>query len=660
MDAMDMLAPGGWLVSSFYSVLQASLLTCPVIGLIIAVRLLLRKRLSAHWTYLLWLLIPIRLLLPWTPESSFSIYNFISMPAFSDSATAANTPLTAASNNEIGLHTTDKAASLSLQSDYRDEDNYSNSNHVRGSDDPASIASTIVDETNANTEHAQPRKEKQPFSPMLVLALTWIWLAGTFTALTANVRVNIRFARELHLHAAELHDQAVNEQLILCMRLLGIRRRVRIYITDRVTSPALTGIVRPKLLLPASIAHKLDEQQLRHILLHELSHLKRNDLYFNAIIQLLLAVHWFNPLLYFAYSRMREDQELACDSLALSRLRPEERRDYALTLIRLLEGWSGTSSRLVHTANMLGNRIFWRRRIEMIQARTRSSLRRTMLGIAALVLIAGCSFTGGKPDKPNEETRGPSMENEALGSVIPVSAKAQTGTEPSMELLAEIEGAKVYGAGTILDEGNLKYRPLKRYDELTVQLKGGRSYTYLWGITINKESEPVIKLEWTDLNRDGKDELLVNTTSNPSWSEDGGMGYYRQSLHIIRPKDGSEIHIPDPVSVTKLHYKPSLALNDGYTELYLDTANEKLHLSLGQTNFGSDAMKDNLVIGRNVYMEYYNGMLWAGVSGTLEAGDNSGYISNSKTSFAVKYNTDDMSVASVSLNDSEGWEVVEP
>jgi len=586
------------------------------------------------------------------------MYNVITLSSLI--ASPATTPLTNASGD--AMERPDSAKPLIRQDDSPNVDRSSSSPTI---DTSLKTAVSLAPHDSVSLKEQEtvrrPALTAKPLASVLVPALAWIWLAGAAAAIAFILRANIRFARELRRHAIAYDDPAILRLVEDCKRQLRIRRRkIGIYKTDCIASPALTGIVRPKLLLPSAIVPELDEQQLRHIVLHELSHLKRNDLFVNAFMQALLAFHWFNPLLYYAYFRMREDQELACDSLALSRLRIDEGRDYALTLIRLLEGWSNKPARLVHSAYLLGNRVFWKRRMNMIQARKPNSLRRTLLGITALVLIAGCSLTGGESDEPAGGTRGPSMEDVSLATVKLASAEAGeieqvklgTATKPDMELLASVEGANLYGTG-IVTEDDAFLQPIKRYDELTVEMNG-RSYTYPWQIIINEEAKPQIRLYRGDVNRDGKDELIVIITSNSMWHKTEGRTY-RDSLHIIRPEDGSEVKVADPATAAMLQYKPSIIVKDGNVDVYLDTDIAKLHRSLGETNFGSNKMEENLIIGRYLQYEYSNGKLWAGVTGSLTDNQGGNILF---MSFVVRY-APDLSISSVSINDLDGWEVVD-
>jgi len=95
------------------------------------------------------------------------------------------------------------------------------------------------------------------------------------------------------------------------------------------------GVFRPTLLVPAHLVGRLADREWRDILSHEFAHVRRLDPLWDAWMSVLLAVHWFNPVLPWAVRRMRVDRELACDELALRGSAHAERRSYGTTLLRL-------------------------------------------------------------------------------------------------------------------------------------------------------------------------------------------------------------------------------------------------------------------------------------------------------------------------------------
>ena len=106
-----------------------------------------------------------------------------------------------------------------------------------------------------------------------------------------------------------------------------------LYLSDRVTTPAVYGFFRPKIVLPASTA----EEDYPMILLHERAHIRRGDNLWRLLGFVTVALHWFNPLAWIFLRCFLSDTEQACDETALSSLDETGRKEYALALLRQAE-----------------------------------------------------------------------------------------------------------------------------------------------------------------------------------------------------------------------------------------------------------------------------------------------------------------------------------
>lgn len=118
---------------------------------------------------------------------------------------------------------------------------------------------------------------------------------------------------------------------------LRLRRRVsasiplweNVYVCDEVPSPFILGIVHPRIYLPSA----LDEAQRGSVLSHERAHLARRDHWWKPLGFALLAVYWFNPLLWLAYTLLCRDIELACDERVLRGMDAGQVKDYSSALL---------------------------------------------------------------------------------------------------------------------------------------------------------------------------------------------------------------------------------------------------------------------------------------------------------------------------------------
>ena len=118
---------------------------------------------------------------------------------------------------------------------------------------------------------------------------------------------------------------------------LRLRRRVsvslpirdRIYLCDAISSPFILGVVKPHIYLPSG----LDEVQRRNVLAHEQAHLARRDHWWKPLGFALLAVYWFNPVLWLAYTLLCRDIELACDERVIRTMDESAVKTYSTVLL---------------------------------------------------------------------------------------------------------------------------------------------------------------------------------------------------------------------------------------------------------------------------------------------------------------------------------------
>lgn len=106
-------------------------------------------------------------------------------------------------------------------------------------------------------------------------------------------------------------------------RAAGVRRSVRLQLLEQPLSPAVCGLWQPVILLPRSLVERLSAAQLRSVLLHELVHVRRLDVWANCAQPLLQVVYWWYPLLWLANARIRRVREEAVDDAVMVALREE-------------------------------------------------------------------------------------------------------------------------------------------------------------------------------------------------------------------------------------------------------------------------------------------------------------------------------------------------
>ena len=358
-----------WLLRS---TLQASML----IGLILLVQITLRSKLGPRWSHALWLVLLLRMVLPWAPQSRASIFNLI--PQSVPQRQTEYAPAQPANEN--------------FKPPVADEKN-AEATPVSASGNSQEV--TVI--SGPRQGETSPLKTAL-FQPANVAPLAW--LAGALVLGIYICASNFALLRIVR-RERPLTEQKILDLLEDCKAEMGIRTILAVVATDKVKSPSLFGFVRPRLLLPAGMIEALSPQELRYVFLHELAHLKRHDIYLGWLMSILQVLHWFNPLVWLAFYRMRADRELACDALVLSRTESSPAKDYGRTIVSLLERFS-CSQPLPAVAGILETKAQLKRRITMIAQFKRNSYRWSPLAGVLMVVLACISLPDAKHTKASE------------------------------------------------------------------------------------------------------------------------------------------------------------------------------------------------------------------------------------------------------------------
>ena len=285
-----------------------------------------RRWLAPAWRYRLWLLVVVRLLLPFSPASPLSVFNVFRRDA----------GFVVASPGRPGTIFDPEALAAPPSAPTPAP--------IVATDQPSPAArSSVLPPKGVVIPMPSVRVAVRPVLSVLpfdwIAAAAWTWLAGA-CAFAAGVSWSAwRFLRRVR-HAEPIGDPSVCALLDNCRQQMNVRTPVVLRETVLVKSPALFGVRRPQLLLPPGLTRRFSPQELHCVFLHELAHVKRRDVAMNWLLTLLQIIHWFNPLLWLGFARMRADRELACDALVMSRTGKAEAKTYGLTIIKLLEDFA--------------------------------------------------------------------------------------------------------------------------------------------------------------------------------------------------------------------------------------------------------------------------------------------------------------------------------
>ncbi len=347
------------------NLLKTSLLGSLAILAMLVLKPLWRERYRAKTRCWLWLALAAFLLLP----VDFSV---------------KNAPVQAAPPKDYTLFVgTDKTAIQST-------DNLFGDMAEKSGQSPAQVRDTIIQRPVTNPEQKTTR-----YIPVTTI-LFYGYLAGAAAFLLYQGVSYALFRRTVRRWKRDVARADYAAMLSDTARDLGVSAPEMI-VCEAISTPAVTGLLRPRLLLPHE---RYDVQELRYILRHELCHLKRRDMLLKLVLLAANAMHWFNPVVYLMLRQADEDIELACDSAATDGLELPERAAYSRTLLAAVQ----SSVRALPATTCFGGTVerLKRRITNVLGAQKKRGLGVVAL-VLALTLTAGCAVSWGERAQKNDD-----------------------------------------------------------------------------------------------------------------------------------------------------------------------------------------------------------------------------------------------------------------
>lgn len=348
--------------------IRVGLLILAVIGL----RFLFRK-LPKGPQLLLWAVVALRLAVPFSPESPWSLLP--SAEPFSSQATI-NTPLQRyppilQAENEISVPATTEAP------------------HVVTGAAPTTATQPQTGSSASPGALETPAASGLGDLDVFFRICTVVWLLGMAAMIAYGLISYLRLRKKLSV---------------------SLRQDGCIYICDEISSSFILGLFRPRIYLPSG----LNQAAMPYVLAHEQAHLRHGDAWWKLFGFLLLGVYWFHPLVWAAYALFCRDLEMACDERAVKGMDDRQRKDYACTLL-LCAAPKGNFS--VCPVAFSQNSI--KARIKNLLQKKNARLWAGLLALIAALVVILCFATNPKSAKiPVTSVSSTFSETDALDAII--------------------------------------------------------------------------------------------------------------------------------------------------------------------------------------------------------------------------------------------------
>lgn len=283
----------------FLSIIEISLITSVIILTVKILSFFINKYYDAKWKKWIWLIIAVRLLIPIDSSLSGAPIQ-VNIPDISNQFSISAT-------NQIHPNkgTVEKSEAKTLLG-------------------TTTAANTKIEKFTGST----PQKNEKKVSWMDITI--WIWVIGCFVFMVHHFVGYLYFRKQIFRWSRILKDQRSYHIIANISTKLGIKKKIDVYVCDRIASPSIMGFLHPVVVIPSD--HYSDEE-LTFIFKHELTHYKHFDLWYKMLLLISNAVHWFNPLVYLLRYEAYNDLELSCDDEVIKGMSTDVKKAYGKTIL---------------------------------------------------------------------------------------------------------------------------------------------------------------------------------------------------------------------------------------------------------------------------------------------------------------------------------------
>ncbi len=318
----------------FYMSVIATIIGC----FILLFRKITDKKLEPRCHYIIWAIFIIALIFPVTIPSKMSIYNVIDLSVLKkENKHYSNDTLSlAGSVNELAIY-----------------DNMKNE----------------ISNNNHGNEHY--------FSKLMLDMVFVIFVLKFFRSVVAYMVLNGRIRDKV------VEEERIERILQDCKKALKIKRNVAIVKQEKIKVPSIIGIFKLKILFTDTTL-LLKDNELRSIMMHELSHYKRKDIFVNWLITLLKALYWFNPMISVFLVYMKIDMELATDALAISKMEGVKDTEYCDVIIEVAKL---SSIKMDHILGLVSTKTKLNDRIDAVFKKEEFKKYRVLMFVATVFMM---------------------------------------------------------------------------------------------------------------------------------------------------------------------------------------------------------------------------------------------------------------------------------
>ena len=334
-------------------------------GLLIVTLLLgkrfLKDKISRQWQYYIWLVVVLRLLLPFGPEVNLMGKTYWAVDQ---------------SISQAALLPPQQQSPLNA---------------------PEGNIAPVVGEERHNENVCSPADDFttalsfQDIGLLLINYIRPVWLIVALSLLIRKITIYRDFIRYINAGLTPVPDIEMLDRLSIAAEQSGVKKPIELCVNPLVSSPLLIGFFHPCIVLPGT---DIPEKDFRYIVLHELTHYKRRDMFYKWLVQITVCLHWFNPLVHLMSREITKACEFSCDEAVLAKMGCDNAQDYGKTLLNAMSAVGKYKENLGAVTLSENKQLLKERLGAIMKFKKKSTAIRFLTGVFTLCVILGAAFVG--------------------------------------------------------------------------------------------------------------------------------------------------------------------------------------------------------------------------------------------------------------------------
>lgn len=228
-----------------------------------------------------------------------------------------------------------------------------------------------------------------------------VWLVVALILLIRKITIYQNFVWYVKAGQIPVMDTELLDKIAIIEEQVGVKKAIELCVNPLISSPLLIGFFQPRIVLPST---DISEKDFQYIMLHELTHYRRQDMFYKWLVQVTICLHWFNPIVYLMGCEINKACEFSCDEAIISKLDFINIQEYGKTLLDAMKA-AGKYKESVVSVTLNENKELLKERLGAIMNFRKKSNMVTITTFVFTLFLCICATTIGAYAATNNDNK---------------------------------------------------------------------------------------------------------------------------------------------------------------------------------------------------------------------------------------------------------------